>query len=569
MYERNAIVLERYFNQMFGYNMKNNIKTNFFDYCELVECLEEYKNVLEEEERIIQDYDEIANNIREKQKIQENLNQKNNQLQEEISVIFQNIDDVKSTLKEKLENIFANIQITNDKTKENAEEFIDIITEFNEKSETRQNCSKDRRIKENQYNKILNQVLDDYKDIDLNIEKRAKSFLKEETNEMENDLKIKIRKNGESEKVPFNSKVIEKAIILSVDIQKREVEILTNAFDKTNRLFIEIKNNNTKPDKHKKVIKDSKCKLEFLQALKDYLIQFLDNERLTSVNGKKEHDKLMEEACNNLELDLVQINNLYTLLLKEISNKVTKKAYTELYNVGYLNELEKMAEEFDKEIKKLKLPVAIINPNYWRIDGMKKIYNVFYKCITEYYGRDLLEFFPKEEEINDINEQPMNVENLDEDENEEKQIIDDNVKEKKEVKAGKSEIDKKIDMILGFDIDNDDDYEDWDDELEQDETDSIWDIEEKENIEKPQINNKFEIEDNEEDDDEFEDIDEDEWDDEWDNDDFLDEEDELEEDFEEKEEISNKETNDKKEIWENKFVNLDKNTKGLFGKLKK
>ena len=28
MYERNAIVLERYFNQMFGYNMKNNIKIN-------------------------------------------------------------------------------------------------------------------------------------------------------------------------------------------------------------------------------------------------------------------------------------------------------------------------------------------------------------------------------------------------------------------------------------------------------------------------------------------------------------------------------------------------------------
>ena len=45
MYERNAIVLERYFNQMFGYNMKNNVKTNFKDYCELIECLEKYKNI--------------------------------------------------------------------------------------------------------------------------------------------------------------------------------------------------------------------------------------------------------------------------------------------------------------------------------------------------------------------------------------------------------------------------------------------------------------------------------------------------------------------------------------------
>ena len=61
MYERNAIVLERYFNQMFGYNMKSNIKTNFKDYCDLIECLEEYKEISDEEENIIQEYDTTAN----------------------------------------------------------------------------------------------------------------------------------------------------------------------------------------------------------------------------------------------------------------------------------------------------------------------------------------------------------------------------------------------------------------------------------------------------------------------------------------------------------------------------
>ena len=64
MYERNAIVLERYFNQMFGYNMKNNIKTNFDDYCDLVECLEKYKDISDEEDIIMQEYDAIANKIR-------------------------------------------------------------------------------------------------------------------------------------------------------------------------------------------------------------------------------------------------------------------------------------------------------------------------------------------------------------------------------------------------------------------------------------------------------------------------------------------------------------------------
>ena len=76
MYERNAIVLERYFNQMFGYNMKNNIKTNFKDYCDLVESLEKYKDITDEEDNIMQEYDSIANKIREIQKKQEILSKK-------------------------------------------------------------------------------------------------------------------------------------------------------------------------------------------------------------------------------------------------------------------------------------------------------------------------------------------------------------------------------------------------------------------------------------------------------------------------------------------------------------
>ena len=77
MYERNAIVLERYFNQMFGYNMKNNIKTNFKDYCELVESFEKYKDITDEEDNIMQEYDQIANRIREIQKRQEVLSKRN------------------------------------------------------------------------------------------------------------------------------------------------------------------------------------------------------------------------------------------------------------------------------------------------------------------------------------------------------------------------------------------------------------------------------------------------------------------------------------------------------------
>ena len=36
MYERSAIVLEKYFNNMFGFNQKVNLKSNYKNYKELV-----------------------------------------------------------------------------------------------------------------------------------------------------------------------------------------------------------------------------------------------------------------------------------------------------------------------------------------------------------------------------------------------------------------------------------------------------------------------------------------------------------------------------------------------------
>ena len=51
MYERSAIVLERYFENLLGYRREGNIRDNFNNYCDLVEKLEKYqinydKNVL-------------------------------------------------------------------------------------------------------------------------------------------------------------------------------------------------------------------------------------------------------------------------------------------------------------------------------------------------------------------------------------------------------------------------------------------------------------------------------------------------------------------------------------------
>ena len=43
MYERSAIVLERYFDDLLGYSDKCNLRDNFNNYCNLVEKLEKFQ----------------------------------------------------------------------------------------------------------------------------------------------------------------------------------------------------------------------------------------------------------------------------------------------------------------------------------------------------------------------------------------------------------------------------------------------------------------------------------------------------------------------------------------------
>lgn len=466
MYERSAIILERFFNKLFGHDEKNNLKDNFLKYSNLVECSAKYSEATDSEDKIMQEYDEVANRIKNIQKNQEMLGKRGIKFQEERDAIFQNIAEESQKIKKLFDEIEKNIDENNEKIKQNEIEFIDVISKFSEKSEVRNNLGKERKKVESDYSSALNEALEVYKHIDKERIQYAKSF-SEKSLEVEKQLYEKMRKNGEKENVPFDNAVIKNAIKLEINIQKKEIDILCNIYEKTNRLFLEIKNNSTKIDRHKKQIKDSKAKIEFLTALKEYLVQFLDNERLTAVNGENEHKKQMKEACKNFEDDLIQINNMYELLIKEIAGKANKKMYKELYNVEYLKNLEKSSEEFEKEISKLNLPGTIIDPNHWRIDGMKKIYNTFYKSVTESYGRNLSDFEieekPKDEENNSeentnllkVKTQKVVVEEKNEKEEEASDILDENESydeyEKNDDNTDEDDFDEKIDMILGFD----------------------------------------------------------------------------------------------------------------------
>lgn len=101
----------------------------------------------------------------------------------------------------------------------------------------------------------------------------------------------------------------------------------------------------------------------------------------------------MSEACEKFNAYTKQINNLYELLLKEIVNKATKKCYTQLYNKSYLLDIQRKEERFKREKNRINLNTAtLLNSNYWRIEGIKNIYTVFYKTVSEVFGRDVAEF---------------------------------------------------------------------------------------------------------------------------------------------------------------------------------
>lgn len=445
MYERNAIVLERYFAKLFGYDEKSNIKNNYTNYSELVDKLSKYQDATKEEDKIIAEYDEIIGRIKNIQKNQEALEKKNTKLMESRRNIFENIDENIDGLKKKLDKIEEETKNNNEEMTSNGESFIIQLSEFNDKSINRNQCSRNRRIVESDYQKKLKETITNINNINVDRVNEIKNFFKSENN-IHEEIKNKIMKNGEKEKIPFDLNVIKKATDLQTDIEDKQTEIFCSIYDKTNRLIIEIKNDAIKIDKHKKTIKDSDVKLNFLSAMKEYLTLFLDNERLNIVGGEKEHKKLMDAASENLDEDLVQIKNLYSLLLKEIAGKSTKKMYKELYHPEYLYDLEEQEKEFESNISRLNVIGTVIYPDYWRIQGMQKIFETFKDSIVNVYKKDLSEYEPVtvyDEKIEEDYEEYEEADNYNVDFDE----LNDNNDEKNEIVE---EHEKEIDEILGF-----------------------------------------------------------------------------------------------------------------------
>ncbi len=480
MYERNAIVFERYFDKLFDYNAESNLKVNYENYVDLVNSLEKYLESTDAEDKIMVEYEEIVNIIKNLQKEENVLYNKSIKLQNDRNNLFSEIGENAEDISNKLLALDKEIEENENLLKNVGKKFIESLREFNEKIEVRTQIEKENRIIDMAYNKSLDRAIDLFGKLNMDKVKFSRSFFEQDTTNISKEITEKVLKNGAKERVKFDENVINKAIQIDIDINKREIECYNNAFDKIGKLFAEIKDDNVKISKHKKTIKDMSAKLEFLNAEKDYVILFLDNERLNIMSGEKEHHKLMQEACKYLEKDLEQIRNLYELLLKEIAGKATKKLIKELYNTEYLYELENEQKEFELKVSKFNLVGTVINPDYWRMDGIRKIYDVFRNIMKDTFETDLSQYEYKapeviqvleseKEEKEIVNEKVNNVKQEEVQENIEVKPIEEIKQDEKE---NEDEIRKrKLDKILAF-INNDVPIEDEENEIESDKKDS-------------------------------------------------------------------------------------------------
>lgn len=538
MYERSAIVLEKYFNNIFGFNQKINLKVLYKNYKEMMEEIQKYQSILEEEDKIIVQFDEVANKIRNVQQEQKKIYKDNMKLEEQRNQLFDSLDEEPTVIEEKLKKIEEITDKNNKRLQELRTGFIEALTKFSDKQKERNKYSRARRTEEKEYIKVTEKGKKDISEIDINVLKNIKRFYNSENDEEKNEIIEIMVNNGKDEKVEFSRDVIENAVNIRNKIAKDEAFCYMTIYDRTKKILSEVNGDEIKLDKYQKVLRDTSVKLSFLKAKKNYIVSFLDNERMTAIYGPKVHKKLMAEACENFELDMEQFDNLYELILREISGKATKKAYKELYNKEYLKNIREKERKFEREINSIKINAGtIINSNYWRIEEIKNIYEVFKKEVSEKFEKDLSEFkLEVVEETEEIVIKPQAKKEI-EDDIFMAEIPDDDVEYIEEYEYDEDDYEDS------YDDEEDEDYEDnYDEEEDYEDNDEY----EEDEYEDDYDEIEYEDEDDEEDDDVYDDeYEEDEYEDDYDDDEYEDDYDEEDDDdFEDEDDYDDEEDDD-------------------------
>lgn len=557
MYERSAIVLENYFSRIFGLNKVKNLRTNYEDYAQMIDEIKEYQRVIQEEENFIQKFDEAAAEIEEIQRRQHKLHDENLEIENQRDQIFNDLSENPSILDQKLQKLENKLEDNNIELKEIREKYVKSLVIFTERQKERNKYARTHRTTEGEYLNNAKLAVKNFDEIDENDIQRIRKFQTEDKKRYIQEITNIMLRNGKNERIPFDNLAIENAVNARMEIAQEEAGLYISIYERMKKLLIELNSGNIKLAKSEKVLRDASVKFDFLNAKKEYIVSFLDNERITAMNGKIIHESLMKEACRNFQVDIKQINNLYELVARETVGKATKKAYKELYNKTYLKDIQEKERDFEEEVTNIKINMGtVINSNYWRIEGIKNIYNTFQEEISEKFNKDLSEY--RVEDINEENENNIlfTTNNEEQITNNNEEVEEDNIENYIKLDKPNRNIkneDKKIDEDE-YDDYYDDDYDedsDYDEYYEDDDYDDY------------------------DDEDEYDD----EYDDEYEDDDEYNDDIELQFDDDYEDEYDDEDTEEDDEITEEKLDNMirksrknKKNTnkkeeKGLFGKL--
>ena len=112
MYERSAIVLERYIEQILKLDKQYNLRENYNNFKGLIEELENYQIIATKEGKIIQEFDETVNKIETIQREQQKLYNSNLKLEEDRNKLFSDLEEKPETLMknfQKMHNFHNNI----------------------------------------------------------------------------------------------------------------------------------------------------------------------------------------------------------------------------------------------------------------------------------------------------------------------------------------------------------------------------------------------------------------------------------------------------------------------------
>ena len=319
------------------------------------------------------------------------------------------------------------------------------------------------RKTETEYLNNVKIAIKDFDEIDNQNIQKIKKFVQDNKNSYIQEIIEIMLKNGKNERVQFDQTAITNAVNARMEIAQEEANLYLSIYERMKKLLVELSNGNIKLAKSEKLLRDASVKFAFLNAEKEYIVSFLDNERITAMNGKIIHQESMKEACKNFVADINQINNLYELVVRETVGKATKKEYKELYNKTYLKEIQEKERDFEVEVTNIKINIGtVINSNYWRIEGIKNIYNTFQDEIGEKFGKDLSDY--KIEDLSEKNQENAHVINkVVEEEKEEN--IEDYIKIDKKQEKNEPEEDANYTDDSDYD---EEDYDGYDDEYEDD-----------------------------------------------------------------------------------------------------